>query len=55
MLSEHAQVHRAIIDKNVVLPERARVGIDRAQDLERGFTMTESGITVVPKGTVIAE
>lgn len=54
-IGRHAQVHRAIIDKNVVLPERARVGIDRAQDLERGFTMTASGITVVPKGTVIAE
>jgi len=54
-IGRHAQVHRAIIDKNVVLPERARVGIDRAQDLARGFTVTESGITVVPKGTVIAE
>jgi glucose-1-phosphate adenylyltransferase len=54
-IGRHAQVHRAIIDKNVVLPERARVGIDRAQDLARGFTVTESGITVVPKGTVIAD
>ena len=34
-------------------PERARIGLDREHDLARGFTITESGITVVPKGTVI--
>jgi glucose-1-phosphate adenylyltransferase len=49
----YAQVHRAILDKNVVVPERASVGLDRERDLARGFTVTESGITVVPKGTVI--
>ncbi|GCE75210.1 glucose-1-phosphate adenylyltransferase [Cellulomonas biazotea] len=49
----YAQVHRAIIDKNVIVPERARIGLDREHDLARGFTITESGITVVPKGTVI--
>jgi glucose-1-phosphate adenylyltransferase len=46
-------VHRAILDKNVVVQDRARVGIDREADLARGFTVTESGITVVPKGTVV--
>lgn len=51
IVNRHAQVHRAIIDKNVVIHEGARVGIDRESDLERGFTVTESGITVVPKGT----
>lgn len=50
----HAQVHRAIIDKNVVVNERARIGVDHEQDRARGFTVTESGITVVPKGTIVA-
>ncbi len=49
----HAQVHRAILDKNVVVPERARIGLDLKHDLERGFTVTDSGITVVPKGTIV--
>jgi len=49
----HAQVHRAILDKNVIVPERARIGLDLQHDLDRGFTVTESGITVVPKGTVV--
>ena len=53
VVNRYAQVHRAILDKNVVVHERARVGIDREHDLARGFTVTESGITVVPKGSVI--
>lgn len=52
-VSRHAQVRRAILDKNVVVEEGAAVGLDRAFDTERGFTVTESGITVVGKGTVI--
>ncbi|GAA3020821.1 glucose-1-phosphate adenylyltransferase [Microbacterium dextranolyticum] len=44
-----ARVHRAILDKNVVLEPGATVGVDRALDLSRGFTVTESGITVVGK------
>jgi glucose-1-phosphate adenylyltransferase len=53
IVNRHAQVHRAILDKNVVVPEGGRVGVDRDEDLARGYTVTESGITVVPKGTVI--
>lgn len=46
-----ARIHRAILDKNVVLEEGATVGVDRERDLARGFTVTDSGITVVGKGT----
>lgn len=53
VVGRHAQVHRAIIDKNVTIDEGARVGIDRESDVARGFTVTESGLTVVPKGTHI--
>lgn len=53
MVGRHAQVHRAILDKNVVVKEGARVGIDREADIARGFTVTESGLTVVAKNTVI--
>jgi glucose-1-phosphate adenylyltransferase len=51
----YAQVHRAILDKNVVVAENVQIGLDREHDLARGFTVTESGITVVPKGTVVAD
>ncbi|SFJ93740.1 glucose-1-phosphate adenylyltransferase [Cellulomonas sp. KH9] len=54
-VARYAQIHRAILDKNVIVPERARVGLDHEHDRARGFTVTESGITVVPKGTVITD
>jgi len=54
-VGRHAQVRRAILDKNVVVPENGRIGFDREHDLARGFTVTESGITVVPKGTVLID
>ncbi len=48
-----ARVHRAILDKNVVLAPGATVGVDRERDLARGFTVTETGITVVGKGLIV--
>lgn len=53
IVGRHCQVHRAIIDKGVVIPERTQIGLDPELDRARGFTVTESGITVVGKGTVI--
>lgn len=52
-VGRHAQIDRAIIDKNVVVEEGARVGLDPEHDQARGFTITESGLTVVPKGVII--
>jgi glucose-1-phosphate adenylyltransferase len=45
-----AQVQRAILDKNVVVWPGAEVGVDPQRDQERGFTVTEGGVTVVGKG-----
>lgn len=44
-----AQVHRAIIDKNMVIPPGATIGVNKDEDLTRGFTVTDSGLTVAPK------
>ena len=54
-VSRRARVNRAILDKAVIVEENAEVGFDRDRDLERGFTVTDSGITVVPKGYVVKE
>jgi glucose-1-phosphate adenylyltransferase len=48
-VGQGARVHRAILDKNVVLEDGATVGVDRERDLARGYTVTDSGITVVGK------
>jgi glucose-1-phosphate adenylyltransferase len=52
-VGRHAVVRRAILDKNVVVPEGARIGMDPDDDRARGFTVTESGITVIGKDQVI--
>ena len=54
-VGRHTKVVKTILDKNVVVEEGAAVGVDLAHDRERGFTVTESGITVVPKGTVVTK
>lgn len=54
-IGQGARIHRAILDKNVILGDGATVGVDREHDLERGFTITDSGITVVAKGIHIRQ
>ncbi|MDN3497444.1 glucose-1-phosphate adenylyltransferase [Planococcus sp. APC 4015] len=44
-----ARIHRAILDKNVILEDGATVGVDRDRDIARGYTVTDSGLTVVGK------
>jgi len=48
-VGRNATIHRAIIDKNVIVPPGVSIGINRQNDLNRGFLVTDSGITVVGK------
>jgi len=48
-----ARLKRCIIDKNVVVPDWARIGLDPAADAER-FEVSDNGIVVVAKGQKIA-
>jgi glucose-1-phosphate adenylyltransferase len=43
-----ARLHRCIIDKNVVVPEWYRVGLDREQDAVN-YTISEQGVVVIEK------
>lgn len=52
-IGRHCRIRRAIIDKDVYVPDNASIGLDHDEDRARGFTVTESGITVVGKGMVI--
>jgi glucose-1-phosphate adenylyltransferase len=47
-------VHRAILDKGVVVRPGATVGVDHDADRERGFVVSPGGVTVVGKGGVVA-
>jgi len=51
-IGRSARVRRAIIDKRVRIPEGYRVGFDLEGDAKK-FTVTQSGIVVIPKGTIL--
>jgi glucose-1-phosphate adenylyltransferase len=55
VVGRHAEIRDAIIDKNVVVPEGVKIGVDKEHDLARGFVVSPGGITVVGKGQVVAE
>ncbi|WP_460631976.1 glucose-1-phosphate adenylyltransferase [Leifsonia lichenia] len=50
VIGANAFVGRAILDKDVVVAEGASIGVDPERDRARGFTVTDSGLTVVGKG-----
>lgn len=54
-VSRNCRIKRAIIDKNVVVPPGTEIGYDLEHDRARGFTVTDSGIVVVPKSMVIPQ
>ena len=48
-----AVVRHAILDKNCVVEPGAQIGVDPEYDRERGLLVTDSGLTIAAKGTVI--
>jgi glucose-1-phosphate adenylyltransferase len=48
-VGRHVRIRKAIIDKNVVIPDGAEIGYDLEADRRKGYTVTESGIVVVPR------
>ena len=49
-VGRHCTIRNTIIDKNVNVPEGTQVGVNLDDDKARGFTVTDSGIVVIPKG-----
>jgi glucose-1-phosphate adenylyltransferase len=48
-IGRHARIRRAIIDKNVYVPDGEEIGYDLERDRQR-FFVTDSGLVVIPKG-----
>ena len=53
-VARSAVVRRAILDKNVVVPDGALIGVDHAAD-KRRFHVSDGGIVVIPKGQRVLE
>jgi glucose-1-phosphate adenylyltransferase len=54
VVGRHARIRRAIIDKNVKIPEGYEIGFDTEGDKKK-FTVSETGIVVIPKNMVLPE
>ncbi|HEX3068593.1 MAG TPA: glucose-1-phosphate adenylyltransferase [Thermoanaerobaculia bacterium] len=52
-IGRHSKIRRTIIDKGVKIPANSTIGYDIEADRAR-FTVTDSGIVVVPKGAEVA-
>jgi glucose-1-phosphate adenylyltransferase len=48
-VGRHVKIRKAIIDKNTVIPDGSEIGYDLEEDRRKGYTVTESGIVVVPR------
>ncbi|HEX2960596.1 MAG: glucose-1-phosphate adenylyltransferase [Bacteroidota bacterium] len=51
-IGRHARIRRAIIDKNVNVPEGFEIGFDPEEDRRR-FAVSETGIVVIPKNSIL--
>jgi glucose-1-phosphate adenylyltransferase len=52
-IERNAVVRDTILDKDVVVPEGASVGVDKDHDRARGFTVSKAGVTVVGKRQLV--
>ncbi|MBW2690545.1 MAG: glucose-1-phosphate adenylyltransferase [Deltaproteobacteria bacterium] len=47
-VGRNVKIRKTIIDKNVVIPDGSTIGYNQEADRSHGYTVTESGIVVVP-------
>ena len=50
-VGRNCEIRKAIIDKNVYIPEGTKIGLNKEDDLARGFFISPEGVVVVPKGS----
>lgn len=52
-VGRYSVINKAIIDKNVNIPAYTKIGLDKEDDIKRGFFVSANGVTVVPKGAIV--
>jgi len=51
-IGRHAEIRKAIIDKDVHVPEGMKIGVDLEED-RKHFFVSPGGVVVIPKGAVL--
>lgn len=54
-IGRHCKIRKAIIDKDVTIPDGTEIGYSLEADLCRGFTITDSGLVVIGKNDQIKD
>ena len=54
VIGRHSRIRRAIIEKNVIIPEDAVIGYDLEEDAKR-FRITDNGVVVVESAERLLE
>ena len=52
-VGRHSRLRKCIVDKYVEIPEGVQIGFDPEADRKRGLIVSEQGVVVISKGTVI--
>jgi len=52
-IGRYAKIKKSIIDKGIFIPPYTEIGYNRKDDEARGFSVSDSGITIVPKGAIL--
>lgn len=54
-VGRRARLRRCIVDRHVEIPEGIQIGFDREADRKRGFVISDNGVVVISKGTIIGK
>lgn len=52
VVGANSVLRNCVVDKNVIIPDGAKIGVDMAHDIER-FTVSSGGIVVIAKNSII--
>jgi glucose-1-phosphate adenylyltransferase len=48
-IGRNVHIHRAIINTGCKIPDDMKIGVNKQQDMARGFRISEGGIVLVTK------
>ncbi|HQO78689.1 MAG TPA: glucose-1-phosphate adenylyltransferase, partial [Thermodesulfobacteriota bacterium] len=51
-VGEHARLRKTVVDEGIVIPAHYSIGYDADEDRRR-FTVSETGVVVVPQGCIL--